>query len=59
MAVTVFTVNVTVIVYKVLVSGIIRWVNINNVYFPFVRVGKCCKSFKIIALYDYVIWITI
>ena len=59
MAVTVFTVNVTVIVYKVLVSSIIMWVDINNVYFPFVGVCKCCQSFKIIALYDYVIWITI
>lgn len=57
MAVTVLAINVRVVIDKVFVACVVRWVDIYNVDFPGVGVSERGKCFEIIALNDYMIWV--
>lgn len=55
MAVVVFGVNVGVVIDEVLVAGIVRGIDVDNVDFALVSVGKCCQGFEVVALNYYVV----
>ena len=51
MSISVFTIHKTVIINKVLVACVVRRIDIDNVYFPLMRIGKGGKGFKVIPFY--------
>lgn len=55
MAVAVLGVNVGVVIDEVLVAGIVRGIDVDNVDFALVSVGKCCQGFEVVTLNYYVI----
>ncbi len=43
MAVAVFTIHIAIVIDEIFISSIVRWIDIDEIDFPLVCVGKCRK----------------
>lgn len=56
-AVGVLTVHIAVVIDEVFVAGVVGWVDVDDVDFTSVGVGKSGEGFEVVALDDDVVWI--
>ena len=56
MAVAVFTVHEAVVVFKVFVVGVVRRVDIDNIYLALMGIGEGGEDFEVVAFDKDVVW---
>lgn len=54
----IFFINIVIIVFKfVILAGVVGWIDVNDVDFAGVGVGKSGEGFEVVALDDDVVWV--